>query len=75
MYNLLQDHAFLYDMYTKYSSHNKEIMWTGIFVGCMLEKQSPHLFYFVTEVGFISLDMWMLRITGTDLHKSPKLIY
>jgi hypothetical protein len=64
MCNPLQDHVFLYDMYTKYSSVNWDLH--GVHAGDV----EPSLYHFVLDVGFISLDMRMLRITGTGLQKS-----
>jgi hypothetical protein len=43
--------------------------WTGIFMGSMLETWTHHYFFFGINLGFISLVMWIPRITGISLQK------
>jgi hypothetical protein len=38
MRNLLEECMFLYHTYAKYSLYKKLILWTGIFMWCMLDK-------------------------------------
>lgn len=43
--------------------------WTDIFMGSMLVTWTHHYFCLVINLGFISLVMWIPRITGTVCRK------
>jgi hypothetical protein len=55
--------------YAMYTSYKKKILWTGTFMGWVLEKGTGNMFCLVKKFGVISVAELTFRIIGTGPEK------